>query len=148
MEIQTKFLTRIEAPITTGCWLWKVIYHPFGYGTFYHMGKTIGAHRMSWILFRGEIPQGLCVLHICDVPGCVNPHHLFLGTKLDNMRDCVAKGRHKTPGGWRNASKTHCLRGHEYDKENTMVSRITGKRRCRECMRIRNNSRNRRRKLC
>ena len=53
----------------------------------------MGAHRMAWIIAYGSIPQGLCVLHRCDNPPCVRPDHLFLGTKGDNNRDCVAKGR-------------------------------------------------------
>jgi len=52
------------------------------------------AHRVAWILTHGEIPPGMFLCHSCDMPRCVNPSHLFLGTQTDNMQDCVSKGRH------------------------------------------------------
>ena len=76
------------------CWLWRASLDSGGYGTITFKRKLRKAHRMAWILTYGEIPEHLDVLHKCDVPACVNPAHLFLGTHLDNMRDCVAKGRH------------------------------------------------------
>lgn len=79
---------------TETCWLWTGALAAFGYGTVNSKGRrSIRAHRLSWEIYRGEIPAGLCVLHKCDVPACVNPDHLFLGTKSDNMRDCAVKGR-------------------------------------------------------
>ena len=58
-----------------------------------YRGVEMEAHRASWLIHRGPIPKGIHVLHRCDVPGCVNPDHLFLGTHLENVGDMVAKGR-------------------------------------------------------
>ncbi|MDH4038938.1 MAG: HNH endonuclease [Candidatus Krumholzibacteria bacterium] len=86
---------------------------------------------MSWRIHYGEIPAGLCVLHRCDVRHCVRPDHLFLGTRTDNMRDKVEKGRQTGP-----ARRTHCPKGHEYDEQNTRVRRRangTWYKQCRIC---------------
>jgi len=81
--------------VDDGCWLWMASKQSKGYGQFRYNGTTKRAHRVSWELFVGEIPSGLCVLHHCDEPSCVNPAHLFLGTPLDNTRDMIRKGRDK-----------------------------------------------------
>ena len=86
------------------CWLWLCGVDADGYGKFQINGssheeprqKHVRAHRLSYELTHGEIPDGLYVLHKCDTPRCCNPEHLFLGTALDNARDAVAKGRHTT----------------------------------------------------
>jgi len=65
-------------------------------------GRQVGVHRIAWTLANGEVPDGLCVLHQCDVPNCINPKHLFLGTVADNNRDRDAKGRHVALPGHRN----------------------------------------------
>lgn len=75
------------------CWLWRGNLTPLGYGRVGYAGRVVLAHRMAWELSVDDIPAGLWVLHRCDVPGCVNPAHLFLGTALDNARDRDVKGR-------------------------------------------------------
>lgn len=87
-----------------GCWLWTGTVGHFGYGI---LKTSVGgdgkrgnlyAHRASWIIAHGDIPSGQCVLHHCDNPPCVNPQHLFLGTKGVNAADMVSKGRQAR--GW------------------------------------------------
>jgi hypothetical protein len=82
------------------CWLWTGCVNNKGYGMFYPetiIGKrrrpAVLSHRYSWQCLRGPITAGLCVLHKCDTPRCVNPDHLFLGTQFDNLADARAKGR-------------------------------------------------------
>lgn len=80
------------------CWLWTGRKHRQGYGFVWRsdLKRQVLAHREAWRLTNGDAGS-LHVLHRCDVPACVNPSHLFVGTHADNMRDCVAKGRHKIP---------------------------------------------------
>ena len=79
----------------SGCWLWTRSIKPNGYGQAHYNGKVAYAHRMSYEQEYGEIPDGMCVLHTCDVRSCCNPRHLFLGTAKDNCDDKMAKGRYK-----------------------------------------------------
>lgn len=88
------FWDKVE--ISEGCWLWIGAKNSDGYGQISFEGKTEKAHRISWVLHFGTIPDGLQVLHNCDNPPCVRPDHLFLGTQGDNVRDCSEKGRIKT----------------------------------------------------
>lgn len=78
---------------TKYCWLWTSYLDKCGYGHFKLNQKTEQAHRVSYRLYVGEIPEGMCVCHKCDTPDCVNPNHLFIGTQLDNVEDREKKGR-------------------------------------------------------
>lgn len=86
------------------CWLWTGATVSKGYGSISIKKKFFGAHRLSWIMERGSIPEGLHVLHRCDVRACVRPSHLFLGTNSDNVADRVAKGREGDRSGEKNGA--------------------------------------------
>lgn len=84
----------------SGCWIWEKALS-VGYGSFRHEGKTYSAHRAAYEQAKGPIPDGLHILHECDIRSCCNPDHLFLGTNQDNINDSMQKGRRKGPKGMR-----------------------------------------------
>ena len=79
-----------------GCWVWTGAKLPKGYGFIKvpRQRKQEYAHRLAWMIYKGEIPEGLYVLHTCDNPSCVNPAHLMLGTQKDNLDQMVSRDRH------------------------------------------------------
>ena len=87
---EERFLKYVEK--TDTCWIW-IGCKSAGYGAFRVNRKNIRAHRFSYELYKGKIPSKLLVCHSCDNPICVNPSHLWLGTNLDNQKDCIKKGR-------------------------------------------------------
>jgi hypothetical protein len=93
LPIEEGLAARFEQKAPDDCWPWKGYKNTYGYGQFFHGGRYRPAHRAMFEFKNGPIPQGLFVLHRCDNPICVNPAHLFLGTQLDNMTDCIAKDR-------------------------------------------------------
>ena len=88
-----RFWSKVDKKGKDDCWEWTAYKSSGGYGHFRFRGKDRGTHRFSWLLHNGIIPEGLCVLHDCDNPACVNPAHLFLGTHKDNTQDSIKKGR-------------------------------------------------------
>lgn len=94
-ERMARFWSRVDK--SGDCWLWTAGVDGSGYGLTKWADKTIGAHKLAYILTNGELPEGREVCHRCDNPPCCNPEHLFAGTHLENMRDCVAKGRLTPP---------------------------------------------------
>ena len=115
-----KFWLRADTSLGLGphgdCWEFTGAIGGRGYGASYNGIKQISAHRYSYELSTGSIPDGLFIMHSCDNRKCVNPAHLSAGTPKDNMHDMQAKGRKKSNGYDR---KTHCKHGHEFTVENT-----------------------------
>ena len=109
-----RFWSYVDKKSVEECWEWKSYKGAGNYGHFYLNGKQIPAHRISWILENGPIPENdsndnrICACHKCDNPSCVNPNHLFLGTDLDNMKDRDRKGRRTpfSPIGNKNGNST------------------------------------------
>jgi hypothetical protein len=137
-------IDRFEAKYTpepnSGCWLWLGGPRSTGYGGFALDGKTtIAAHRASYELFKGPIPEGLEIDHWwCHTRMCVNPDHLRPATHSENMKNRRAFASGNSGNGaanlLHNKRKTHCPRGHPYSDENLQV-RPCGRRACRACHR-------------
>jgi hypothetical protein len=146
-----RFMAKVSPEPTSGCWLWTGALGMDGYGIRVHLHgeerKPRRAHRASWEIFRGPIPDGLWVLHRCDNPPCVNPDHLFLGTQTDNIRDAVRKGRRNMhlpaaavaaalKESERRRANPFCVRGHARTPENIHVQKAGGWE-CLKCRKIR-----------
>jgi hypothetical protein len=113
----------------TGCWIWSGDSVKGGYGRVVNNGRKWLAHRLSYIVFNGEIKKGLTIDHKCVQPSCVNPNHLEAVT----MKENTLRG---SSFALKNKLKTHCPQGHEYSIENTFIHK-DNRRECRACMRIR-----------
>lgn len=128
---EDRFWAKVTRSVSDECWYWAGCKNKQGYGQFRDNGRTRLATHVSWEIFHGrDFPEGKIACHICDVPSCVNPNHLWAGTKSENSKDCWSKGRHSRKRG------THCPNGHEYSEENTHY-RPNGEACCRQCNRDR-----------
>jgi len=94
-KVINRFWKKIKLPdnLIDGCWNWTAYKDKKGYGRFGFAGSMYRAHRFSHMIFKGEIGEGLCIRHKYDNPGCVNPHHLLVGTPQDNMDDRNSQNR-------------------------------------------------------
>ena len=126
--LRPRFLAKVAHEPTSGCWLWTGSVSLWGYGQFAVGRRTASAHRVAWEIFRGLIPDGYEVDHLCRTKICVNPDHLEPVTHAENIR----RGGQllKATAYW--TSKTHCPQGHAYSERNLYVTR-TGWRQCKAC---------------
>ncbi len=120
----TQFYSHIQFIESTGCWEWTGDIH-LGYGRLMIKRKHYQAHRLSYEIFKGKIPDGLELGHLCRNRSCCNPEHLEAVTRSINLR----RGHNY------NRDKTHCKQGHPYSGKNLLI-RKDGTRRCRICIKL------------
>lgn len=127
-----KFWSKVRIGDPEECWEWQgSTSSTGGYGSFWHPGlkKVIRASRYSLILKLGRpLMDGEWALHKCDNPPCVNPSHLYGGTRSQNVQDALERGQWSSG----NTKKTHCKRGHPFDEHNTRIN-PRGQRVCKKC---------------
>lgn len=121
-----RFHKSVSLPDANGCMRWISHFNNCGYGRFCYAYRQILAHRFAYRVWVSEIPEGLTLDHLCGHPWCVAPDHLEPATQRTNIL------RRTAPSAI-NATKTHCIRGHEFNEANTRIL-PNGGRQCRQCM--------------
>ena len=102
--LQDRWAKYVQCGAPGECWLWQGYRQPNGYGWLNASKFKIAAHRAALLLAGIEVPKGMDACHRCDNRACVNPSHLYVGTRRQNMADCTARNRHNKPRGaahWR-----------------------------------------------
>lgn len=117
-DLLKRFYDKTKLDETTGCLLWTGIKNPTGYGRMVINGEWFRAHRLSYMIHYGSIPDGMCVLHSCDTPSCVSKNHISIGTHAENMRQRHERGRYE-----------YCYNGNHYlQKDSSSVQGSKNKR--------------------
>lgn len=132
-SLEERFWEKVERRGRDDCWTWLGSKTVDGYGRIGHNGKVRAATHISWEMHHGaDFPPGMLACHSCDNPECVNPAHLFVGSKQDNADDMVRKGR-----STKDRRRSHCVHGHALTPDNVYVYAVNGARQCATCRAIR-----------
>ncbi|MFC6017772.1 HNH endonuclease signature motif containing protein [Plantactinospora solaniradicis] len=126
-SLKQRFRNKVRVDLVTGCWMWTASVDNHGYGQINVAGAPVKAHRVSWMLFVGPIPDGLTLDHLCRVVRCVSPDHLDPVTRSENTSRQIAAIGHP------NALKTECTNGHGFSETNTRYASRGRGRVCRIC---------------
>jgi hypothetical protein len=127
-ELVQEVLDNLATPEpNSGCYLWDGTVDKDGYGKLKRGGVDLRAHRYVYQLVHRYLPDDMLVCHSCDVPSCINPAHLFLGTCAENLADMSRKGKYRN----NRMLREFCPNGHRRTEENTYLFR--GKQLCRDC---------------
>lgn len=144
--LDTRFWAKVDRRGETGCWEWTAAKDRHGYGVIGRGTREEGvarAHRVSYELNVGPIPEGLVIDHLCRNRGCVNPAHL----EVVSLGENTARGESHARLRDVMDARTHCKHGHEFTEQNTRRDARTGGKRCRECARIEGRERMRRNRI-
>lgn len=140
-SVRERFEEKFTPEPNSGCWLWTAVVGRNGYGRFWRDGRQRQAHRVSYEIHVGVVPDGLVLDHLCRVRCCVNPAHLEPVSVRENCR----RGETGKVTGARTLTKTHCPNGHPYSGDNLIVTKK--QRFCRACHRAHGRRRWQRKKI-
>lgn len=101
MKLADRFWSKVDIGAIDECWEWQAAIAKVGYGAFNYEGQQTGAHRVAYMLHYGDIPEGKEICHRCHNRPCCNPHHLYAGTRKDNVRDAMKAGTFSPPPHYR-----------------------------------------------
>ena len=128
-SLPTKFWQQVDINFSSGCWIWTGVHFDSGYARYRNksLSSSERAHRVVYETLVGPIPNGLVLDHLCEIKDCVNPMHVEPVTDSENLH------RSGITNNSINRAKTHCIKGHEFTRENTIIARNGTKRVCRTC---------------